>query len=391
MESNTTTSNTKEKSEDDWDAEALFAAEEELALTASTFEQIDYENDWIVDSGCSNHMTGDQEKLQNLSEYKGSRVVVTANNSKLPIAHVGKMVVTPQFAANQMQLQNVYHVPNVKVYRDLKTSEKPMMKGRRLDSVYVMSAESAYVDKIRRSETPDLWHMRLSHVSYSKLSVMMNKSMLNGLPQLELSSNETGDSIDGDDAEQTIAQNPWQTGAYQGLSEEDLGACGKAKRCETYFLQMESVAQMDQLSGTKACLVARGFNQQYGLDYDETFSLVAKLTTVRVLLALAASKDWNLWQMDMKHAFLHEELDREIYMIQSLGFQNQGHPEYVCKLRKALYGLKQAPRAWYGKITEFLIQSGYLVTPADSSLFVKINERKLAIVLVYVDDFNHNR
>lgn len=136
----------------------------------------------------------------------------------------------------------------------------------------------------------------------------------------------------------------------------------------------------------KARLVARGFSQEYGLDYDETFSPVAKIKTVRVLLALAASKDWNLWQMDVKNAFLHGELDRVIYMNQPMGFQSQAHPEYVCKLRKALYGLKQAPRAWYGKIAEFLTRSGFSVTPADSSLFVKISGHKLAIVLVYVDD-----
>ncbi|KAL5795083.1 hypothetical protein ACOSP7_003677 [Xanthoceras sorbifolium] len=136
----------------------------------------------------------------------------------------------------------------------------------------------------------------------------------------------------------------------------------------------------------KARLVARGFSQQYGLDYDETFSPVAKLTTVRILLALAANKNWNLWQMDVKNAFLHGELDREIYMIQPMGFQNEGHPEYVCKLRKALDGLKQAPRAWYGKIAEFLTRSGYLVTSADSSLFAKAKGGKIAIVLVYIDD-----
>ncbi|KAF2296638.1 hypothetical protein GH714_000798 [Hevea brasiliensis] len=100
VESNTATSNTKEKSEDDWDAEAFFAAEEELALTVTTSEQIDYNNDWIIDSSYSNHMIGDKEKLQDLSEYKGSRVVVTANNSKLPIAHVHKTVVSPQYSAN---------------------------------------------------------------------------------------------------------------------------------------------------------------------------------------------------------------------------------------------------------------------------------------------------
>ena len=68
------------------------------------------------------------------------------------------------------------------------------------------------------------------------------------------------------------------------------------------------------------------------------------------------------------------------------GFESQSHPNYVCKLKKALYGLKQAPRAWYGKIAEFFLQSGYSVAPADSSLFVKARDEKLAIVLVYVDD-----
>ncbi|XP_073014586.1 uncharacterized protein [Primulina eburnea] len=100
------------KSKDEWDDEALYAVEEdELALTATTSEQIDYDNAWIVDSGCSNHMTGDKEKLQDLSEYKGSRVVVIANNSKLPIAHISNTIVVPQNNASEVSLQNVYHVP----------------------------------------------------------------------------------------------------------------------------------------------------------------------------------------------------------------------------------------------------------------------------------------
>lgn len=155
VESNAATSGAKENCQDGWDAEALFAMEEEeLALTATTPGRIDYENDWILDSGCSNHMTGDKQKLQNVSEYKGNRVVVTADNSKLPIAHIGKAIVTPRYNSNQVPLQDVYHVPgmkknllsvaqltssghfvlfgpqDVKVYRDLKISEKPTMEGR---------------------------------------------------------------------------------------------------------------------------------------------------------------------------------------------------------------------------------------------------------------------
>lgn len=131
VESNAATSNTKERSEDDWDAEACFAAEEEelaltvtndwdieeeeeLALTATTSRHIDYENDWIVDSGCSNHMSGDKEKLQNLSEYKRDREVVTTDDTKLPIAHVGKTVVSPKNSADPMLLQNIYHIPGMR-------------------------------------------------------------------------------------------------------------------------------------------------------------------------------------------------------------------------------------------------------------------------------------
>jgi Zinc knuckle len=181
-ESNIATSSSKEKCEDDWDVEASYAVEEvELAFTAMD-ERIDYENDWIVDSGCSNHMTGDKQKFENLSEYKGNRVVVIANNSRLPIAHIGKTVVTPRYSPEEVPLQDVYHVPgmkknllsvaqltssghyvlfgpeDVKVYRNLKVTERPTMEGRRVQSIYVMSAESAYVDRTRRNETADLWH-----------------------------------------------------------------------------------------------------------------------------------------------------------------------------------------------------------------------------------------
>ncbi|KAH9726925.1 hypothetical protein KPL70_008466 [Citrus sinensis] len=733
-ESNIATSSSKEDSEDSWDAEALLAMEEEeLALTVTTLEKINYENDWIVDSGCSNHMTGDRQKLQNCSEYKGNRVVVTADNSRLPIAHIGKAIVTPRYSLNQVPFQDVYHVPGMK---------------KNLLSVAQLTSSGHYVlfgpqnVKTRQEGTADLWHMRLGHVNYSKLSVMVKKSMLKGLPQLDVRTNtvcagcqygkahqlpyeeskfkakkplelihsdvfgpvkqpsiggmrymvtfiddfsryvwaffmkekseafskfkefkeivegeveqkirclrtdnggeyssgefsqylrecqichqytcantpqqngvaerknrhlaeicrsmlhaknvpgrfwaesmrtaahvinklpqprlefvspfeklwnkkptvsylqvfgcvcyvfvpdhlrskidkkavrcifvgydnqrkgwkccdpvngrcytsrdvvfdeasswwtsekevlpgskefedmlqqkmgehsvqihlsSAGDLCDSD-SERRVTLNPWQSGVYRQPDEEGvpseteestpLRRSTRTRRPnpkyanaaiveevtgiepETFEEASQSsewmTAMKDEITALeqnqtwelvpkpkdvkpiscrwvykikhrsdgsieryKARLVACGFSQQYELDYEETFSPVAKLTTVRVLLALAANKSWNLWQMDVKNAFLHGELDREIYMIQPMGFQNRGHPEYVCKLQKALYGLKQAPRAWYGKIAEFLTQSGYSVTSADSSLFAKANGERIAIVLVYVDD-----
>ncbi|CAM8959925.1 unnamed protein product [Rhodiola kirilowii] len=136
----------------------------------------------------------------------------------------------------------------------------------------------------------------------------------------------------------------------------------------------------------KARLVARGFSQSYGEDYEETFSSVAKMTSVRVVLSLASSQNWKLWQLDVKNAFLYGDLDKDIYMEQPLGYISKSHPGYVCKLKKAIYGLKQAPRAWFGKIAEFLQICSYHSTDADSSLFVKKNGDVHMVVLVYVDD-----
>ncbi|KAI3513963.1 hypothetical protein L1887_12232 [Cichorium endivia] len=748
--------------EEVWDAEAMYAqVEDAQAYTATTESKRDRLDEWIVDSGCSNHMTGEHKKLKDPVSYGGSRVVVIADNSRLKIANVGDVVFRPENNSEELKLEHVYHVPgmkknllsvsqlasaghyvlfgpeDVKVFTEFESPSQPILKGCRADSIYVMSAETAYVEKTKRNQNVDLWHMRLSHVSFDKLDMMMKKQMVRGLPQLEvrkdvvcagcqygkahqqpfersgytskaplelvhsdvfgpvkkpsvkgmkymvtfiddysryvwvyfmveksevfakfkefkaeaeretqnrlccLRSDNGGEYLATEFGEflkahkikrqLTCPNTPQQNGVserknrhlgeicrsiihdknvpghfwaeamktaayvinripqqsldyvspfekllkikpnvnhlrvfgcvcyvfipnhlrskmekkairciFVGYDQERKGwrCCdpnsGKcyvsrnvvfdensswwsenhetlpdsetlqeeikssrvrlnvedndflvdsggihvqdqevqqpsdplpvnevtngddnnevqnvrrssrirkpnpryanaalveesviepdtydqaATKCEWVSAMEEEFAALirnetwdlvprpvdikpvsckwvfklkrntdGSICMYKARLVARGFSQQYGLDYEDTFSPVAKLTTIRVLLALAASKGWKLWQMDVSNAFLYGDLDHTIHMDQPRGFESKDHPSYVCKLKKALYGLKQSPRAWFGKMAEFLEHNGYSSTTADASLFVKKFGSKVALILVYVDD-----
>lgn len=136
----------------------------------------------------------------------------------------------------------------------------------------------------------------------------------------------------------------------------------------------------------KARLVARGFHQQSGRDFTDTFSLVIKSTTVRSVLQVEVNKGWNIKQIDVNNAFLQGPLHEEVYVAQPPGFVDPERPHYVCRLKKALYGLKQAPRAWYQELRSHLLTLGFVNLVADTSLFIKRQGREIVYILVYIDD-----
>ncbi|GKB74548.1 TIR-NBS resistance protein, partial [Tanacetum coccineum] len=450
VESNNITS----KSENEWDFEASFDVdEEEFSFTIITSDKnIDYKNDWIVDSRCSNHMTGDIINLKDVSNYTGSRVVVTTNNSKLPIAHVGNTIVSPLCNNTDVSLKDVFHVlgmkknfmlvaqltssgqyvlfglQDVKIYRNFKVHgcqygkahqfsyEESKFKAKESlelihtdvfgpvkqpsigENLYIMafiddfsfkkSAEAEIGKDVRclhtdnrgeytydkfsnfLQETKDMMakekdgdvstqqpgnatHLEMLYLMKPRLGgplVMMyypdyrvfKEALEDSHIQLTLKDDEALDSdqnIEGINSEWRKAMEE-KVDALERNQNWELSPKPKDVKpisCKwVYKIKRHTDGSIKRY---KTRLVAWGFSQQYGLDYDEMFILVAKLTMVR-------------------NAFLHKELDREIYMNQQIGFQSQDHPEYV----------------------------GYSVISINFSLFIKVVEGKLDVVLVYVND-----
>ena len=137
----------------------------------------------------------------------------------------------------------------------------------------------------------------------------------------------------------------------------------------------------------KARLFARGFTQEYGIDYEETFAPVARLSSVRTLIVISAARRWPLFQMDVKNVFLNGELSEEVYMKLPPGYsQPPRFPNRVCQLRRALYGLKQAPRAWFEKFSSIISQHGFSGSSFDTTLFLRRSDHGTTILLLYVDD-----
>ena len=136
----------------------------------------------------------------------------------------------------------------------------------------------------------------------------------------------------------------------------------------------------------KARLVALGYLQKEGIDYTETFAPVAKMTSIRTLLALVATDDAEIHQMDVKTAFLNGDLEEEIYMNQPQGFITKGKEKMVCRLFKTIYGLKHSPRAWYKKIDKYFESIGLKKSYADPNIYVLKNDMLYLIIALYVDD-----
>nr|GEU69754.1 putative ribonuclease H-like domain-containing protein [Tanacetum cinerariifolium] len=136
----------------------------------------------------------------------------------------------------------------------------------------------------------------------------------------------------------------------------------------------------------KARLVAQGYTQEEGIDYDEVFAPVARIEAIRLFLAYASFKDFVVYQIDVKSAFLYGKIEEEVYVCQPLGFEDPEFHDRVYKIEKALYGLHQAPKAWYETLSTYLLDNGFYRGQIDKTLFIKTFKDDIILVQVYIDD-----
>ena len=136
----------------------------------------------------------------------------------------------------------------------------------------------------------------------------------------------------------------------------------------------------------KARLVVKGYKQREGLDYFDTYSPVTRITSIRMLIAIAAVYKLEIHQMDVKTAFLNGDLEEEIYLEQPEGFIVPGQEQKVCRLIKSLYGLKQTPKQWHAKFDKVMLSNGFKINECDKCVYVKKTQNCFAILCLYVDN-----
>ncbi|GJU94803.1 retrotransposon protein, putative, ty1-copia subclass [Tanacetum coccineum] len=159
--------------------------------------------------------------------------------------------------------------------------------------------------------------------------------------------------------------------------------------CKTVGIKwlFKKKTDMDDIIHTyKTRLVAKGYTQTYEVYYEETFSPVANIRAIRILIAIAAFYDYEIWQMDVKTAFLNGYLNEDIYMVQPEGFVDPNHPRKVCKLQRSIYGLKQASRSWNKRFDEEIKRFGFAQNLDEPCVYQKASGSNVTFLILYVDD-----
>ncbi|KAH9697387.1 hypothetical protein KPL71_023585 [Citrus sinensis] len=388
-------------------------------------------NKWYLDSGCSRHMTGNYSWFSSFTKIENGGDVSFGDNSKGKIIGIGNVDNLGKFDpksdvgiflgySNSSKAYRVYNKRTLVVEESMHVT---------FDESNPSSTEKVFVDdnveeeqqqeasNDNQEDTPP----EIQEEHHEEPNAEQNEGTSQTLPkEWRYVSSHPKDVILGDPSRgvttRSSLRNTCEHAAF--ISQIEPKSFADAENDESWIMAMqEELNQFERnnvwelvpnpehqsIIGTKwvfrnkmdesgvvvrnkARLVAQGYNQEEGIDFDETFAPVARLESIRMLLAYACHKDFILYQMDVKSAFLNGYIMEEVYVKQPPGFENEKFSDHVYKLSKALYSLKQAPRAWYDGLKNFLLDNDFLMGKADRTLFVKHKNQDILIVQIYVDD-----
>ncbi|XP_073317286.1 uncharacterized protein [Primulina huaijiensis] len=402
---------------------------------------------WYFDSGCSRHMTGTKAYLTDYVEVKSGRATYgggvkgrivgkgTLNVDGLPelhnVLHVeglnSNLISISQLCDDDLHAK--FNKNNSEVYN--KADMCVMSGARSADNCYQLGEG----DECRSAKVSDLdlWHQKLGHVSFKTLKNLCKFDAMKDLTGktkeddteglADVSEPQTRNGVEAgvETSEATPSTTPTETleneDSDDGVNSEGKDIPNKIQKnhpssqiigevhnevrtrkkykvdhrkmiglvCMSSTFSQNKTDEFGNIIRNKARLVAQGYTQVEGVDFDETFAPVTRIESVRLLLTVACHMRIKLYQIDVKSAFLNGILNEEAYVSQPKEFEYPHHMEHVYKLKKALYGLKQAPRAWYGRLADYLINLGFKRGEVDKTFFIQKLKHDILICQVYVD------
>ncbi|GJV80672.1 retrovirus-related pol polyprotein from transposon TNT 1-94 [Tanacetum coccineum] len=379
---------------------------------------VDLEPDeWIKDSGCSKHMTGNRKLFSTYKAYNGGNVIFGSNlcgqicdnkcrvifsEHDSEITKDGKVIGYSQNSKAYIILNK--HIRKVEESLNVTFDETPPpSKTSPLVDDDLDEEEAIKVTEKKNLEN-DIVDETLEIDEIVNIKESRNhplENVIGNLNQRTLRSQAQNQSnffcfistIEPKNVNEALGDESWIVAMQEELNQfvaNDVWELVPQPRnmtiIGTKWVFRNKLDENGIVSRNKARLVAQGYNQQEGIDYDETYAPVARLESIRILLAYACALDFKLFQMDVKSAFLNGFINEEVYVAQPPGFIDFKKPDHVYKLKKALYGLKQAPKAWYDRLKAFLIKHEYKMGMVDNTLFTKKKSSNLIIVQIYVDD-----
>ncbi|GJZ07588.1 retrovirus-related pol polyprotein from transposon TNT 1-94 [Tanacetum coccineum] len=337
---------------------------------------VDLEPDeWIKDSGCSKHMTGNRKLFSSYKAYNGGY----SQNSKAYII----------LNKHTRKVEESLNVTFDETPPPSKTS--PLVDDDLDEEEAIKVTEKKNLENDIEDETLEI--DEIVNIKESRNHPLEN--VIGNLNQRTLRSQAQNQSnffcfistIEPKNVTEALTDDSWIVAMQEELNQfiaNDVWELVPQPRnmtiIGTKWVFRNKLDKNGIVSRNKARLVAQGYNQQEGINYDETYAPVARLESIRILLSYACALDFKLFQMDVKSAFLNGFINEEVYVAQPPGFIDFEKPDHVYKLKKALYGLKQAPKAWYDRLKAFLIKHEYKIGMVDNTLFTKKKSSNLIIV-----------